>query len=164
MKRLIFSVCALMLFTIAPAESKLYRDGNWIGANSDGTSPQEWEELDAQHRAYSAAKESGHEAMANSEYVLASEFYLQAAANAIWSWTQGWALNNAAFAILKSINHEDGLSSAERADLERALLIYEESLDACDTAKDVGERMDEMEKCEATVRKSGTALLRTLGR
>lgn len=164
MKRFLLSLFAVMLFAIAPAESKLYRDGNWIGANSDGTSPQEWAELDAQHQAYSAAKESGHEAMANGEYVLASEFYIESAANAIWSWTQAWQLNNAAFAILKSINHEDGLSSAERADLERALLIYEASLDACDNAKDVGESMDEMEQCEATVRTSGTALLRTLGR
>jgi len=156
MKRFLLSLCAVILFAIAPAESKLYRDANWVAAESEA--------LDTQHQAYSAAKESGHEAMANGDYVLASEFYIEAAENAIWSWTQGWQLNNAAFAILKSVNDEDGLSSAERADLERALLIYEASLNASDYAKDAGESLDEMAECESTVRVSGTALLRTLGR
>jgi len=164
MKRFLLSVMAVLLFAIAPASAKTYIDANWVGANSDGTSPQEWKDLDTQHRAYSAAKESGHEAMANGEYALAVASYEKAAGYAIWSWTRAWQLNNMALAIIKTIDHEDGLTSSERAVLERALGIYEESLDACDAAKEVGKKLDQIEKCEATVNKSVTALLRTLGR
>lgn len=163
MKRFLFSLVALALFAIAPASANVFRDGNWVGANGDGTSPAEWKALDAQHRAYSAAKESGHEALAKGEYTVAAEFYEKAAANAIWSWTQAWQLNNAAYALVKSLNHEDGLSSQERADLERALAIFEECLSACDKAEKTGKKLDQVEKCRAKVEKSSNAVRRTLG-
>lgn len=164
MKRFLLSLMAVLMFAITPALAKTYRDANWVGANSDGTSPQEWKELDTQHRAYSAAKESGHEAMEKGEYAAAVQFYEQAAANAIWSWTQGWQLNNMAFAILKTVDHEDGVSPEEYDELERALGIYEEALEACDVAESVGKKLDQVEKCKSTIDKSVTSLLRSLGR
>jgi len=185
MKNLIAGIGALVLFFICLGGidalfagnwdiPKVFRDGNWRQPGPGEWNYTDWKALDAQVKKYDAFKWEAKKAEENGELRTASILYLKSADNAIWSWTQGWQLNNAAFALAKLVDAEDGLTEYEEKDFREAESIYKECLEAVrlaelygayllDEARKTGSEktrargkkmLKESIKCQATAAKS----------